>query len=189
MGFASDSFADSTMATAFDTLVGSKILLRPFTLADITPEYVAWLNDPEVVRYSNQRFARHTEESCRRYYDTFIDSPNLFVSVRMKSDDLAVGTMTAYLFPHHETVDIGIMIGRRSVWGAGLGQDAWDTLLNWFIDERRIRKVTAGTMRCNLPMIKLMERSGMVLEAVRPEQELLDGAPQDLLFYGKFRDY
>lgn len=177
------------MAVLFDTLVGSKVLLRPFTLADITPEYVAWLNDPVVVRYSNQRFLRHTEESCRRYYDTFANTPNLFVSVRTKSDNLTVGTMTAYVSPHHETVDIGIMIGRRSVWGSGLGQDAWDTLLDWFLNERRIRKVTAGTMRCNRAMIKLMERSGMVIEAVRREQELLNGIPEDILLYGKFRDH
>jgi RimJ/RimL family protein N-acetyltransferase len=69
-----------------------------------------------------------------------------------------------------------------------MGQDAWNTLLNWFIDERRVRKVTAGTMRCNAPMVKLMERSEMTLEAVRPQQELLDGVPQDMLYYGKFRD-
>jgi RimJ/RimL family protein N-acetyltransferase len=43
-------------------------------------------------------------------------------------------------------------------------------------------------MRCNAPMVKLMERSGMTLEAVRPQQELLDGVPQDMLYFGKFRD-
>lgn len=176
------------MVATFDSLSGSKVVLRPFESTDITAEYIAWLNDPQVVRYSNQRFVRHTEESCRCYYESFANTANLFVSVRMPGDDLAVGTMTAYVSSQHETVDLGIMIGRRSVWGGGVGQDAWNTLLEWFIVQRRIRKATAGTMRCNQPMIKLMERSGMTLEAMHPKQELLDAVPQDLLYYGKFRD-
>jgi [ribosomal protein S5]-alanine N-acetyltransferase len=173
----------------FNSLLGEKIFLRPFTITDISPAYISWLNDPIVMRYSNQRFVHHTEESCRRYFDSFTNTENLFISVRTKIDDLAVGTMTAYVSLHHETADIGIMIGCRSVWCTGIGQDAWNTILNWFIDRRQIRKITAGTMRSNQAMINLMERSGMKLEAIRPKQELLDGIPQDILLYGKLSDH
>jgi hypothetical protein len=38
--------------------------LRPFEAADINATYLGWLNDPEVTRYSNQRFHQHTPESC-----------------------------------------------------------------------------------------------------------------------------
>lgn len=171
----------------FNKLLGTKILLRPFDVSDITPEYVSWLNDPEVVKYSNQRFVEHSEDSCLNFYNSFTYSDNLFISIRLQDTDEAVGTMTAYVSPHHGTVDIGIMIGERSVWGCGIGQDAWDTLLDWFIAQPHIRKITAGTMRCNQPMVKLMERSGMSLEAIQVKQELLDGMPQDLLYYAKFR--
>lgn len=94
--------------------------------------------------------------------------------------------MTAYYSPHHQTVDVGIMVGQSGEWGKGLGQDAWNTLMAWLLAMACVRKVTAGTMRCNVAMLKLMERSGMVLEAVWPQQELLDGVPQDLLYFGKF---
>jgi ribosomal-protein-alanine N-acetyltransferase len=177
-----------SVPVTFDELAGSRVVLRPFIVSDITDQYVAWLNDPEVVKYSNQRFFSHTLESCRRYYEGFLGSANLFVSVLSKADDTPLGTMTAYASPHHQTVDIGIMIGRRAVWGTGIGQDAWNTLLNWFLGVRRVRKVTAGTMRCNAAMVKLMERSGMTLEAVRPQQEMLDGVPQDMLYFGRFGD-
>jgi ribosomal-protein-alanine N-acetyltransferase len=174
--------------TAFDALSGEGVRLRAFTFADITPEYVAWLNDPLVVRYSNQRFITHTEVSCRRYFEGFGGTPNLFLSIRMKADDMPVGTMTAYVAPHHGTVDIGVMIGCRAVWGKGVGQDAWDTLLKWLLTQSSIRKVTAGAMRGNVAMTRIMERAGMMHEATRAEQELLDGTPQDLLYFAKFRD-
>ena len=176
------------MTSEFKVLSGSKVVLRHFAASDITAEYIGWLNDPEVVKYSNQRFVRHTPESCLRYFHSFAGNANMFISVHMIADDSPLGTMTAYVSPHHQTVDIGILIGRRAVWGGGLGQDAWSTLLNWFIRQNGIRKVTAGTMRCNTGMVKLMERSGMTLEGIRPAQELLDGVPQDMLYFGKFSE-
>lgn len=174
--------------TSFDPLPGKQVFLRPFTLADISAEYIAWLNDPRVVRYSNQRFLTHTRESCRRYFESFLSTSNLFLSIRMRADDLAIGTMTAYVSPFHGTADVGIMVGRSSVWGRGIGQDAWETLLSWLFEQAKIRKVTAGTMRSNVAMVRIMERSGMMHEATRAGQELLDGIPQDLLYFAKFRD-
>ena len=167
-------------------LTGAKTVLLPFTSGDITSEYVGWLNDALVVKYSNQRFRTHTEASCTDYLAGFTGTENLFIKIERKEDGLFVGTMTAYYAAPHRTVDVGIMVGRRLVWGTGIGQDAWDTLMAWLLAQNCVRKVTAGAMRCNAAMVKLMERSGMALEAVRPGQELLDGVPQDILYYGRF---
>lgn len=102
------------------------------------------------------------------------------------SDDRPIGTMTAYMSRHHGTVDVGIMIGDMSVWGMGYGQDAWNTFTAWLLERKDIRKLTAGALACNYGMIKLMERSGMMLEAVRRAQECVEGQPVDVLYYAKF---
>lgn len=176
-----------SLKRAFTILTGEKVILKPFSQADITSEYIGWLSDSEVVKYSNQRFICHTRATCAAYLAGFEGTGNLFIKIEQRSDSLFVGTMTAYISTFHQTADVGIMVGRRSAWGKGIGQDAWNTLLNWLLSQEAIRKVTAGTMRCNRAMVKLMERSRMTLEAVRPGQELLDGVPQDLVYYGKFR--
>lgn len=167
-------------------IAGEKTILRLFQPADITADYVGWLNDPFVTQFSNQRFFCHTAESCAHYLASFVGTGNLFLMIERKVDGVCVGTLTAYHHPQHRTVDMGIMVGRRTEWGRGLGQDAWNTLLTWLLGQYCVRKVTAGTMRCNLAMVRLMERSGMAFEAARPKQELLDGVPQNLLYFGKF---
>jgi RimJ/RimL family protein N-acetyltransferase len=169
-------------------LSGNKVLLKPFSVFDINDAYIGWLNDPNVVKFSNQRFLKHDRESCLRYQASFEGTENLFVSVRSLSDDSPIGTLTAYVARHHGTVDVGIMIGDKSVWGQGYGQDAWDTLTNWLIGREGIRKLTAGTLACNFGMIRLMERSGMSKEAVKKAQELVDGRPEDIFYYAKFHD-
>lgn len=167
-------------------LKGEKVLLRPFTVSDINDTYIGWLCDPDVVRFSNQRFLKHDQESSLRYLASFEGTDNLFISVRRLSDDSPVGTMTAYVSSHHGTVDVGILIGDKAVWGKGYGQDAWNTLTNWLLERDDIRKLTAGTLACNHGMIKLMERSGMRHEATRSEQEIVNGQAVDILYYAKF---
>jgi len=174
------------MQDTMPTLRGQRVLLRPFTAADVTDTYVAWLNDPLVVRFSNQRFSNHDRESCLRYLRSFADTDNLFISIDRLNDLRAIGTMTAYVARPHGTADVGILIGDTSVWGQGFGQDAWDTLAQWLLGARGIRKLTAGALACNAPMIRLMEQSGMKREATRKEQELLDGVPQDIVHYARF---
>lgn len=165
-------------------LEGARVTLDSFTQADIGDAYVGWLNDPEVVRFSNQRFRTHSAESCRAYLASFAGSDNLFLAIRRREDGAHIGTMTVYRSIPHGTADVGIMVGERG--GGGYGQDAWDTLLGWLLGRGDIRKVTAGTLACNTGMVRLMQRSGMTLEGTRRAQELVEGEPQDIVLYGKF---
>jgi [ribosomal protein S5]-alanine N-acetyltransferase len=176
------------MASLIDPiLTGNRVTLRRFVESDITPEYISWLNDPEVVRFSNQRFRRHDAATSLAYLRSFEGTDNLFLSARVKETDQAIGTLTAYVARQHGTADVGIMIGARELWGQGLGQDAWDTLGTWLLVQPGMRKWTAGALACNPGMLRLLERSGMHLEAQRREQEIVDGQAHDVLYYAKFR--
>lgn len=169
-------------------LTNPKVVLRPFVRADITDDYIGWLNDPQVVRYSNQRFRQHDRATSLAYLQSFINTPNRFLSIVDRTTDHAVGTMTIYASPHHGTADVGIMIGAAVARGKGLGLAAWTLLLDSLIAEPSLRKVTAGTLACNLAMIRLAERSGMILEGRRTAQEIVDGVPVDILLFGRLRD-
>jgi ribosomal-protein-alanine N-acetyltransferase len=167
-------------------LEGARTRLRKFRPSDINGDYLGWLNDPQVTQFSNQRFVHHDESSAASYLESFEGTANLFLSVDTAEDGRAIGTMTAYRSVHHGTADVGIMIGDRAVWGRGYGQDAWNLLIEWLLTQPGMRKVTAGTLACNQGMIRLAARSGMQVEAVRREQELVDGRPIDILYFARF---
>ncbi|MCJ0764276.1 GNAT family N-acetyltransferase [Variovorax terrae] len=167
---------------------GAKVALRRFSAGDIGDDYLGWLNDPLLMRYSNQRFAHHNRQSSLRYLASFEDSPNFFLSVRDRANDRLLGTMTAYVSPHHGTADMGILIGAAEARGRGVGLDAWCTLMAWLLAKQGLRKVTAGTLACNTSMLRLVHDSGMEAEGVRRQQEIVNGAPQDILYFARFRD-
>lgn len=169
-------------------LHGKLVTLESFRSSDITTEYVSWLNDPEVVRYSNQRFRSHSVQTCQEYLQTFQHSTNLFFVVRLRTSGLTVGTATAYISMPHGTADIGLLIGNREQWGKGVGLDAWKTLMDCLLKRYSIRKVTGGTLRANVGMVRIMERAGMELEAVRSRQQIVEGKAQDELYFARFGD-
>lgn len=176
------------MTNNFCGLTGARTILTPFAESDVTEEYLGWLRDPEVVRFSNQRFRQHDSNTCLKYLRSFDGTENMFLAVRVRGGGKVVGTITAYVSPTHGTADLGILLGDQAYWGRGLGLDAWMTLMSFLFEKRGLRKVTGGTVRCNVGMIKIMERSGMHLEAVRVRQEVIEGEAQDILYFAKFRD-
>lgn len=167
-------------------ILGSKVSLRLFTENDINGRYLGWLNDPEVVKFSNQRFITHTFGSAKAYLKTFSNSGNIFLLISSLEHKIPIGTLTIYYCMQHQTADIGILVGEKSLWGNGYGQDAWDTIIRLLSRLPGIRKITAGAISTNIGMVNLMIRSGMSFEATKKEQELVNGVPVDLHYYAKF---
>lgn len=164
----------------------TRLLLRPFSIADISDTYISWLNDRHLMRYSNQRFHVHTRESSVKYINSFSFSPNIFLAIVLKSSEQLIGSLTIYKQPHHRTADLGLLIGVNSSYGSGFGSEAWISAVTFLKLDPDIRKICAGTLRPNLAMIRIMEKSGMSLESVRERHELVDGIPHDLLHYSLF---
>lgn len=162
-------------------LQGQQVTLHSFTDADVTPDYVGWLSDPVLMQFSNQRFRQHSADSCRAYAASFAGSGNLFLAIRHQGE--LVGTMTAYRSAVHGTADIGLLVGRP---GRGYGRDAWATLLDYLLAQGT-RKVTGGTLRCNVAMVRIMQACGMQPDGVRQAQELVAGVPQDILYFARFQ--
>jgi RimJ/RimL family protein N-acetyltransferase len=156
--------------------------------ACLDDEYLGWLNDPVTMRFSNQRFRRHTRESAQAYLRSFAGTPSLFVSLRLAGNGRMIGTMTAHVAAPHATADMGLLIGARDCWGQGYGLEAWSALMHHLFDERKLRKITGGTVRANIGMRLIMERSGMQLEGIRARQEIIEGTEEDVLYYARFRD-
>ena len=167
-------------------LEGRSVSLTLFERSDITASYMGWLNDKQIVKFSNQRFIDHTLSSCQSYYESFLGSDNLFLKVSDKNDGKFIGTVTCFYAAPHLTVDVGILIGDKMRWGQGFGTDIWLTVIDWLSQQTCVRKITAGALDQNLAMVNLFKKAGMELEAVKEKQEYFEGEARDLLFFRLF---
>ncbi len=140
---------------------GLKCKLIPFTGEYITSKYIAWLNDPEVVKFSKQRHTKHDRESCLVYWNTFDGIKNIGWAII--SDSVHIGNITAHI-DEKGSVELALLIGEKSVWGKGYGTDAWRSVCNYFLKQDRIKRIKAGTVLSNTGMRKIMMRCGMTEE-------------------------
>jgi RimJ/RimL family protein N-acetyltransferase len=175
---------------AVSSILSSKRLdLRPFELEFLTDRYVGWLNDKETTRYSEQRHHVHTLASCRAYAESFDGTPNFFWAIIAHDSALAhVGNMTATVDAPNRVADLAIMIGEPHARGQGYGLEAWKRACRFLLGEGGMRKVTAGTMANNEPMLRIMRRSGMVEEGRRKRQFLADDKEVDAVLAAMFAD-
>ena len=169
-------------------IFGAKVSLQSFLLTDITEAYISWLNNKVLLKYSNQRFVNHNYSSCLKYYRSFKKTDNLFLIIKRITDGCAIGTLTVYFSKYHGVADVGILIGDEQSVGTGLGSDAWCALIDALSTQDSVRKITAGTLRSNKAMARLMAKSGMLHECTKFKQELCNGMPEDILYYAKFNN-
>ncbi len=167
---------------------GEKTQMDIFKKCDISWKYINWLNDPEVVMYSNNRFSTHDTNTSITYVNSFEHSSNNLLKISRLLDGEMIGTMTLYFNSNHKVVDVGLMIGDKKSWGKGYGKDAWISIINWLSTNPNVRKITAGALETNTGMIKIMHDSGMNLEAIKYGQELFNKKAVNVLYYAKFTD-
>lgn len=161
----------------------------PFAERHLTPQYVAWLNDPEVVRFSVQRHRAHTLESCRAYWQSYSGTLHYFWAIVEHGHGLGhIGNMNAHVALHDKVADLGILIGNRNAWRKGYAREAWLAVCGYLFEKAGIRKVTAGTYESNAAMLALMKSTGMVEDGRRVRQALIEGREVDIVYAALFSD-
>lgn len=159
-----------------------RTIIKPFTKEDITPRYVAWLNDPDVVKYSQQRLKTQDHDSCYAFFKGFQNSNNHFSAVKTKSGE-HIGNISTTIDQHNRVADIAILIGEKSLWGQGYGLEIWSAVMSALLNVENMRLVTGGSMATNKAMIKLMENAGMKPYYIRKAYFICDNEEIDSVHY------
>jgi ribosomal-protein-alanine N-acetyltransferase len=158
-------------------------MLMPMRMDEATiQQQVKWLNDPEIVRYSEQRHKKHNIETQRSYLGRYQHRHRKFREIHHGGE--MIGSITAYMDKNNSIANLGILIGDKSKWGKGFGTEAWKGFCNHLL-AHGTRKIEAGVMRKNMGMNMVCVNSGMVLEGRRMDHFEFEGLC-DLLQYGMF---
>jgi RimJ/RimL family protein N-acetyltransferase len=168
-----------------DTVV-QLFVLTPDAVTDV---YVGWLNDPEIGRFLESRYATHTADGTRAFVaDMLASERNLFLGIRSKAlDGRHVGNIKlGPIDPRHGTAEIGLLIGDRAAWGRGLATHAIGRVADIAGAELGLRKVTAGCYAANGGSERAFIKAGFAVEGRRPAQVIgADGRPDDLILMGR----
>lgn len=174
---------------AAPTLTTPRLVLSAFEERFFSERYVGWLNDPEVVRFSENRHHRHSLASCREYVGSFDDGPNYLWAIVTREDPAEhIGNINTYVDEANSLGDVALLVGEKTAWGKGYGGEAWTAICDFLLRGVGLRKVSAGTLSPNAGMLAIMKRVGMQPDGVRRSHYVVDGEPVDLVHVALFRE-
>jgi len=149
----------------------------------VTQEHVDWLNDKELMQYSEHRHRQHDLGTQFAYTGGHHPERHLWL-IRCNGAD--IGTLSAYVDSTNKHANLGILIGSRAHQGQGLAAEAWTTVVDYLFDEG-FHKVECGCMDTNHRMRRLATTTGFTLEATIPGHFRVGDRFEGLVLYGRFK--
>jgi ribosomal-protein-alanine N-acetyltransferase len=167
-------------------LEGTLVRLEPFDSAEVTDEYVSWLNDPETFRFLGTKFGQ-TRATAREYVEG-VQAPDILCRIVERAQRRHVGNIALHqIHPIHRSAELGIMIGAADARGKGFGREACRLIIEYGFDHLNLHKITAGTVDKNVAMKQVFLGLGFAIEGTLVQQFYLEGAYHDIFRFGLHR--
>jgi [ribosomal protein S5]-alanine N-acetyltransferase len=156
-------------------LAGKAVTLMPLGRDDASDEYLAWLNDPDVLRYRGSRVPPTTIAELERWIDGLPDRGDLVLAIRTQRERNHIGNISLNTIQWvHRSAELSIMIGAKDVWGRGYGTEAIALLTAHAFSTMGLHRLWAESP--NPAFNAAMTKLAWTHEGVKREAFLLDGA-------------
>ena len=146
-------------------------MLHELTRAFASDAYLAWLNDPEVLRYRAPKSRTMTWDDMVAWLDDVPEDSRRFA---ITVDGRHIGNISLDgIQMEHGTGDLGIMLGAKNVWGKGYGKEAIERLARYGFEQLGLHRISASSPN---PAFNAIVRSlGWSHEGTAREAFLCDG--------------
>lgn len=158
---------DGKQAQSREAIRSRRLVLKRLTEADVTEDYVRWLNDFETVKYLEVRFHPQTRESVTAYVRRHLqqDSGTLHLGVFDCEGTRLVGTVTFnHLDLHHRSASISFVIGHPEAKGKGYGAEAVHAATHFMFATKQFVKLYGGYYSDHLASEKVFLKNGYRIE-------------------------
>ena len=166
-------------------LKGKNILLRKLSNEDASVEYLNWMNDYEVVKFTESRYRVHTIESLKDFILHVNNESNYcFAIVDIPSGKHIGNIKIGNIHPIYKYADVGLIIGNKDFYGKGIATEALKLCVEFAFKQLKLHRLYAGIYDVNIGSIKAFEKAGFVREGCEKEKCLFEGKRIDCYIYG-----
>jgi len=135
--------------------------------ADVTPRYVSWLHDPQVIRYSDNQYRHFSLESQKKYVQSCIDSPDMMLWGVFFGDIHIGNVVLDNIDFNHLRSEVTYLLGDQNYWRRGIATHAVKHVIAYTQFVLGLKKLYAGVAEQNIASIKVLQKCGFTEEARR----------------------
>ena len=173
-----------------------EIFLKELNVSDVSKNYVSWLNDYEIVKYTEQKYKKHTLKNVKSFvfekrkskseflYGIYLKK-NFTNKVKKKNNQQHVGNIKLGVINfHHKYAYISYFVGDKRVWGKGIATKAIAAIIKIAAKKFKLKKLIAGAYAKNIGSIRVLEKNNFVKEAILKDKLLFQKKRHDHILYG-----
>lgn len=164
-----------------EPLTTEHLVLRSLGYHDADGSYLVWMNDRDVMRYTESRFSSHDVPSLRAFIAAMNDSKDsLLAGLFDAGSGEHVGNVKlGPIERHHAHAYIGIIIGDKSRWGQGLASEAIGVVADYAFNSLGLSRLAAGVYASNAGSLRAFTKAGFREVARLPRWYRCDGEQVD----------
>lgn len=143
----------------------NNVYLKPLSPELLEEKYLSWMNDPEIVQFTESRWKSYTMDDLVNYVKGINNSKYDFMyGIYLNENNKYIGNIKiGNINPHHGFAELGIILGDKSEWGKGYATVAIKLAIQTAFDELGLNKLTAGAYENNVASIKALTKAGFTL--------------------------
>lgn len=146
-----------------------KITLRKLNHKKISNKYVSWMNDYEIVKYTEQKYNKHNKQDISNFVKNKNNSINEFlygVFVNNEfSNNIHIGNIKLGPINFiHKSAEISYFIGDKKYWNKGYISLAIENVCEIAKKKYGLKKIQASVYSINLSSIKVLRKNNFSLE-------------------------
>lgn len=148
-----------------------------------------WLNDPDVMRHWGageavvSRSAVETDIEKWLHQEQSLGHPAAFLIESLEGDPIGFAVLTQDR-RQDRSVELSLLIGEPSRWGAGLGTDALEALVDACFCQWSMHRISARSEAFNVRAHRWLRRAGFTQEGVLRDASFFDAQFHDQLLFG-----
>lgn len=169
------------------TLVGEKVILRPFTDEDF-PYLEECLKDPEVIKLTGSS-AEYDREVTMNWYGTRnVQTDRLDLAIVDQSQTILVGEVVVNVYDEeNQSMNFRILIGPRGR-NRGLGTEATQLMVDYIFRNTKLNQLTLSVFDFNPRAKNVYEKVGFVKYSVDKNELEFEGQWIDSINMKLLRD-
>jgi diamine N-acetyltransferase len=171
-------------------ILGKRTRLRAIERDDL-PRFVAWMNDPEVIRgllMAGPLSMAQEERWFANLQNRPVEEHPLGIDVSTPEGWIHIGNIALHSIMWRDSnAEVGIMIGEKRFWSQGYGRDAMVLMLRHAFYTLGLNRVYLRVFATNPRAVHSYEKAGFVHEGTMRQAHLQDGAYVDELLMGALR--
>lgn len=164
--------------------VDSLCFLRVLNERDVSENYVSWLNNYEISKYTQQKFIKHNlnnvEEFVKQKRESSID-----LLFGIFYDNIHIGNIK--LGPiswEHKSAEISYFIGDKNFWGKGIASKVVKKVVEYGIKDLSLEKINSAYLEVNIVSARVLEKCGFLIEGERISEVIFENKRINLILVG-----